>query len=484
MSILVIDVGTSSLRVAEIANEGTLVALAARPVPLTCPAPGLAELDAEALYAQVLDACAEIYAEAKAAGRKIEGVGIANQRATTVVWEKETSATVGPALSWNDLRTLEQCLNLKAEGFTLAPNESATKITHLLESTSHNQSDLLAGTLDTWLVWRLSDGKHYVTDRSNAGLTGLLRPDATSWDIEISRHLGLELSLLPELVPSIGIIGEAIALEGAPPIAAIVGDQQSSLVGQGCLAPGLGKGTFGTGAAIDICLGNRRVDFQRRGPRGSFPIVCWTEQAQIKWGVEALDLTAGTCVKWLCEQLEIIDSPKDSQNLALQCEDSGGVFFVPALEGLGAPEWDFGARGTFLGLTRGTHRAHIARAVLEGVAYRGAELVRTAEEDADIALSSLRIDGGMSRNEVFGQALADALGRPVEVAAESESTVLGAGYMAGYALGIWPSWEVISLFWQPKAVVEPHQTVNHECWRNAVYLSRQWEEGLSEISFW
>jgi len=484
MSLLVIDVGTSSLRAAEMSNEGSLLSLTTRRVPLEMPVTGLFEFDAEALFQIVLDACAQVQASAKAGGRSIEAVGIANQRATTVVWERITSIPVGPALSWKDLRTVDQCLQLKSEGFNLAPNESATKLASLLNTASQPRAGLIGGTLDTWLVWRLTEGRYHVTDRSNAGLTGLLHPDAQDWDFETLDHLEIELDVLPDLVDSAEIVGRATALEGSPVIAAIMGDQQSSLLGQGCLTPGLAKGTFGTGAAVDIYLGAERVDSERRGAMGSYPIVGWTESGKISWGVEALDLVAGTCIRWLCDQLKLAKTPQEIEALAGECEDSGELYFVPALEGMGAPEWDFGARGAVLGLTRGTGKAQLARAVLEGIAYRGAGLVRAAEQDAKLVVKSLRVDGGMSRNQIFVQALANALGRPVEVAHEAESTVLGAGYLAGYTLGSWASWDEIAQLWQPQAVIEPNATIDHELWRDATHLSRKWDKDLSGLSFW
>lgn len=480
MSILVIDVGTTSLRVGELGEQGELVSVISRPVPLMVAGPSLVELDARALYEQVRSCAVDICRSAQQAGRKIQAVAIANQRATAVVWERASSDPIAPALSWNDLRTLDRCLALKAEGWDMAPNESATKIVHLLEQ--QDQAGLCAGTLDSWLIWCLSRGDCFVTDRSNAGLTGLLRSDATDWNSELLEHLSLDTQLLPALADTVGVVGQATDLPDSPPIAALVGDQQSSLAGQGCTLKGLGKATFGTGAAVDICLGHRRVGFDRRGPHGSFPIVCWTQAGDITWGVEALDLTAGSCVSWLSGLLGI--SPEDSQDLAEQCPDSGGVFFVPALEGLGAPQWDFGARAGFVGLTRGTQRPHLVRAVLQGVAYRGAELVRTAQADADVALDSLRVDGGMSRNRVFTQALADALQLPVEIAQESESTLLGAGYLAGYATGMWSGWQEISQLWQPSQIVEPQQAPDYDYWQAAVDGCGRWEESLSEISFW
>lgn len=490
MSVLVIDVGTTSLRVGEVSQQGELMSLTSQPAPLKVAGPSLVELDAQALYEQARYCATEICANAQQAGRPIQAVGIANQRATTVVWERASSDPIAPALSWNDLRTLEHCLALKAQGWDMAPNESATKIVHLLEQrtgtapggVASGLGGLCAGTLDSWLIWRLSQGECFITDRSNAGLTGLLRSDGSDWNAELLDHLSLDRQLLPELTDTVGVVGQATDLPGAPPIAALVGDQQSSLAGQGCTIEGLGKATFGTGAAVNICLGDSRVEFERRGPQGSFPIVCWTHAGDITWGIEALDLTAGSCVKWLSDLLGI--SPADTQELAQQCPDSDGVFFVPALEGLGAPQWDFGARAGFVGLTRGTQRPHLARAVLEGVAYRGAELVRTAQTDADVELDSLRIDGGMSRNRVFTQALADALQLPVEVASESESTLLGASYLAGHAIGMWSSWQDISRLWQPGQIVEPNQAPDHDYWQAAVAGCGRWEESLSEISFW
>ncbi len=485
MSILVIDVGTTSLRVGELSEQGELVSVIRKPAPLSIPGPGLVELDAQELYEQVRYAATEICQNAQQAGRQIEAVGIANQRATAVVWERASSDPIAPALSWNDLRTLDRCLSLKADGWDLAPNESATKIVHLLEQRAQGgsgQGGLCAGTLDSWLIWRLSQGECFVTDRSNAGLSGLLRSDATGWNTELLEHLSLDPQLLPDLTDTVGVIGQATDLPDAPPIAALVGDQQSSLTGQGCTLAGLGKATFGTGAAVDICLGDNRVGFDRHGPQGSFPIVCWTRSGDITWGVEALDLTAGSCVAWLCDLLGI--TPADTQELAEQCPDSDGVFFMPALEGLGAPQWDFGARAGFVGLTRGTQRPHLVRAVLEGVAYRGAELVRTAQADSDIALGSLRVDGGMSQNQVFTQALANALQFPVEVASQSESTLLGASYLAGLAIGTWSSWQDISQLWRPGRIVEPQQAPDHDFWQAAVAGCGRWEEGLSDISFW
>ena len=522
MGVLVIDAGTSSLRVAEVLESGEILARRSVPSHPDRPADGLAELDAQRLGAAALEMAADVLGEMRSAGRDAQAIGIANQRATTVLWDRSTGLPVGPALSWQDLRTLGDCLVLQAEGLRLAPNESATKLAWLLGQVSSTTSgagnsgvaNLCFGTLDAWLVWQLTQGGCHVTDHTNAGLTGLMLPDGSGWDMATAECLGIPAEVLPQIVPSVGVVGEAAALPGSLPIAALLGDQQSSLAGLGCLADGTGKATFGTGTAVDICLGDRRAEFERRGENGTFPIICRTEvklpradghrdyqanaakardaraeaaqagqKAAITWGVEALDLSAGTNVAWLGEQWGLFKTPADSEALAASCESTEGVVFVPALEGLGAPQWDFGARGTFLDITRGTEASHMARAVLEGVAYRGAELLRAAEADGKTRLKTLRIDGGMSRNKVFAQALANAAERPIEIAKDPEATSLGAAYLAGYATGIWQSLEEVARLGQPAQTIEPAAPPTWNRWQAAITQSLRWEESLSEISF-
>ena len=516
MSVLVIDAGTSSLRVAEVSESGEILARRFMSSHPERPADGLAELDAQKLAASALEMAADVLDEMRSAGRKAQAIGIANQRATAVLWDNSTGVPVGPALSWQDLRTLGDCLLFQAEGLRLAPNESATKLAWLLQQVSPASSDGLGassrnlrfGTLDAWLVWNLTQGACHVTDHTNAGLTGLMQPDGSGWDTATLDHLGIPAEVLPQIVPSVGVVGEASALPSSLPIAALLGDQQSSLAGLGCFTEGTGKATFGTGTAVDICLGSRRVEFERRGESGTFPIICRTEAnkaefapveasrteapkakteatpgAAIIWGLEALDLSAGTNVAWLGEQWGLFANPQDSEPLAASCESTEGVVFVPAIEGLGAPQWDFGARGTFLGITRGTQASHMTRAVLEGVAYRGAELLRAAEADGKTRLSSLRIDGGMSRNKVFAQALANAAERSVEIANDPEATSLGAAYLAGYATGIWPSLEEIVRLSSAAQTIDPATPPDWDRWQAALAQSLRWEESLSDISF-
>ena len=278
-------------------------------------------------------------------------------------------------------------------------------------------------------------------------------------------------------------MGTASALDGTPPLAALVGDQQASLVGQGCVRPGLAKITFGTGGMLDVCVGAERPPFPRQGGHGTFPIVAWRAGGSATWGVEAVMLAAGTNVEWLRDDLGVLDSAEQSHEVAAACETADGVVYVPALLGLGTPRWDYGARGTLLGLTRGTGRPQLVRAVLEGVAQRGADLVEAAEADTGLALERLRIDGGMSGNPTFVQAVADAVQRPVEVSPEREATTLGAGFLAGLAVGTWSGWDELAATWRPQVVVEPVRNLDRDRWREAVERAAGWEPDLSAISF-
>ncbi|HEX6418469.1 MAG TPA: FGGY-family carbohydrate kinase, partial [Acidimicrobiales bacterium] len=275
----------------------------------------------------------------------------------------------------------------------------------------------------------------------------------------------------------------ASALAGAPPIAALAGDQQASLVGQGCVRPGLAKVTFGTGGMLDVCVGPDRPAFARQGGHGTFPIVAWRRHGATTWGVEAIMLAAGANVEWLRDDLGIIDTVERSHEVAAACETTDGVVYVPALLGLGTPRWDYGARGTLLGITRGTGRPQLVRAVLEGVAQRAADLVEATEADTGLAIPRLRVDGGMSDNPTFVQAVADATQRPVEVSPEREATTLGAGFLAGLAAGTWSGWDELAATWRPRAVVEPARELDRDRWREAVERSAGWEPDLSAITF-
>jgi glycerol kinase len=480
MSILVIDVGTSGLRAAHVRDDATIVLELHRPLLPDSPAPGLVEFDASAMARLALELATSVLEEAG----PVDAVGIANQRASTIVWDRATGEPVGPGLGWQDLRTVGTCLVLQGDGIRVAPNASATKAAHLLdEADPQRERDLCVGTVDSWLAWHLSGGAVHVTDASNAGVTGLLRGDCSDWDDAVLDALRISRASLPRVVDSSGIVAEATALPGAPPIAALIGDQQASLVGQGCVLPGQAKITFGTGGMLDLQLGPERPRFDRQGEGGCFPIVAWRRGGELAWGVEAVMLSAGTNVEWLRDDLGIIATAAESHDVASQCEHTDGVVYVPALLGLGTPHWDYGARGTLLGLTRGSERPQIVRAVLEGVAQRGADLVAAAEADTGRSIPTLRVDGGMSDNPTFVQSLADAAQRPVEVSPVREATALGAAFLAGLATGAWSGWDDLAATWKPRATVEPGAPLDRERWQRAVERATAWIPELSSISF-
>jgi len=481
MSVLVIDVGTSGLRAAVVRPDGTVDGLHHRPFPPQSPFPGLVEFDAPAMATAVL----EVAHAALAAAGPVVSVGVTAQRASTVVWDRATGEPIGPGLGWQDLRTVIQCIMAKAEhGLALAPNQSATKIAWLLDNTEGaRERDLCFGTVDTWIAWVLTGGRVHVTDRSNAAVTGLMRPDGTAWSSSTCSALGIPESMLPTLVDTSGPVAEATALPGAPLLAALVGDQQASLIGQSCVSPGQTKITFGTGGMLDTVTGATPPATGARSAHGTFPIVAWSRAGEVTWGTEAIMLSAGTNVEWLVSDLGILADAAESHAVASQCETSDGVVYVPALMGLGTPHWDYGARGTLLGLTRGSGRPQITRAVLEGVAQRGADLVEAAEADSGHTIPVLRIDGGMSRNPTFVQALADAAGRRVEVSRHTEATTIGAAYLAGLATGVWGSLDDIAGAWSPGSVVDPVGPSGRDRWRDAVQRSQGWIPDLSALDF-
>jgi glycerol kinase len=481
-SLLVVDVGTSGLRAAIVRDDATVDQVHHRELVPTSPAPGFVEFDPAAMAA----AAVELANAALDAGGPVDAVGVTNQRASTILWDGDSGQPIGPGVGWQDLRTAGMCLMLQAQGLRLAPNQSATKLAFLLDlARSDGPADrsLRFGTVDTWIVWTLSGGRAHVTDMSNAAVTGMLAVDGGGWDVDVLGPLAIPEEVLPAIVDSSGAVAEASVLPGAPPISGIIGDQQGSLLGQGCVRAGDAKITFGTGGMLDVNLGDRRPAFDRLGPAGSFPIVAWRHAGVVTWGLEAVMLAAGTNVEWLRDDLGLIDTAAASHAVASQCDTTDGVMFVPALLGLGTPTWDYGARGTLLGATRGTGRPHVVRAVLEGVAHRGADLVEAVEADGGVTLGALRVDGGMSANPTFVQALADATQRPVEVSRVTEATTLGAGFAAGLAVGTWDGEADVAATWKPDRVVEPSRRLDRERWAEARRRAEGWLPDLTAIHF-
>jgi glycerol kinase len=370
-SVLVVDVGTSGVRAAIVRPDATVEHEHRVQVLPRTPAPGLVEFDATQMAEAVLQVARAALSDAGPVG----AVGIANQRASTIVWDRVTGLPAAPAIGWQDLRTVGRCLVLQGEGIRLAPNASATKLMAILDEVDPDRSraeagELCFGTVDSWVGWTLSGGAAagkdalHVTDATNAAVTALVDPATLDWDASLLERLKIPSALMPAVVGSSGEVGLAGALPGAPPICGIAGDQQASLVGQGCTLPGLAKATFGTGGMLDQCTGaGRPVPGVTRSEAGTFPIVAFRVGEITTWGTEGVMLSAGTCVEWLRDDLGVISTAEESATVAAQRKDTGDVWFVPALLGLGTPVWDFGARGTLVGLTRGSGRAEVVRAV-------------------------------------------------------------------------------------------------------------------------
>ena len=469
-SILVVDVGSTSVRASLVDTAGAVREVARRFTPPISVAEGVVEIDAVALAQAVLETAR---AAEKAAGRAgVSALGVATQRASTVVWDRADGQPVANAISWQDGRTTEQCLALRRAGVRLSPNQSATKLAYLLDTHDPARTrDLCFGTIDSWVLWNLSAGALHVTDASNAFITGLLTTDAAGWDEHVLEELSVPRSTLPRIVDSTGVLGAATALASAPPIAGVAGDQQASLLGQGCLAPGEAKATFGTGGMLD-CVTAGRPSYELRGPQGTFPIVARSARGERCWGAEAAMLSAGTAVDWLVS-LGLLSCPEQADAVAGSVGDTAGVVFVPALRGLGTPLWDFGARGELSGVHPATGRAEVVRAVLEGVAHSGADLLEAVESDTGTSVPVLRVDGGMSANATFLQALADATGRPVEPAAVCEATTLGAAFLAGTAVGIWPDLASTAKLTVRRHAVQPRRRLDRERWLEAWERARR-----------
>ena len=484
MSILVVDIGSTGVRAAVVRPDATIANLHYRETLPSTPLQGFMEYDAAAMAAAVLDVARAAIADAGA----VDAVGITNQRATTVLWDRTTGQPLGPAVSWQDLRTVGMCLALREQGLRVAPNTSASKLAFLLDMADPDRrraeaGELCFGTIDSWAAWTLSGGAVHVTDPSNAAVTGLLLNDASGWATDVLAALRIPQAVLPEIVDSSTELGAASVLDGSPPIAGLAGDQQASLIGQACTEVGQAKATFGTGGMLDLCIGPARPTFETRGEHGCYPIVAWRVAGQTTWGVEAAMLTAGSAITWLRDDMGLIGSAEESAEIAARCEHTDDVWFVPALVGVGTPEWDFGARGTLIGLTRGTGRAEVVRAVLEGIAHRGADLLESAEADARTDVYSLRVDGGMSANPVFVQALADACQVPVELSPVTEATTLGAAFFAGLAVGTWSGTDELSELWNPRGVVEPGPERDRDRWREAKSRALGQVPELSALDF-
>jgi glycerol kinase len=443
--VLAIDQGTTGSTCLVVRSDGMVVGRGYREITQVYPRPGWVEHDAEEIFARTRDAGREAIA---AAGVQPEAIGITNQRETVVVWDRTTGRPVGNAIVWQDRRTAARCAELapRAEeigrrtGLVVDPYFSATKLEWMLRGSPElarraATGELAAGTIDTWLVWRLTGGRVHATDPSNASRTMLFDIDRMAWSDELCSLFGVSSALLPEVRTSSGDFGvaEAEHFGAGIPIRGVVGDQQSALYGQGCWERGEGKNTYGTGAFLLFNAGASRPN----GGGGLLTTIACDARGQPAYALEAAVFIAGAAVQWLRDGLQIIASAGESEALARSLSSNDGVYFVPALVGLGAPHWEAEARGTITGLTRGAGRAHLVRAALEAMAYSTADVVDAARTFGGVRVDRLRVDGGACTNDWLMQFQADVLGIPVERPSMPETTALGAAGLAGIASGVW-----------------------------------------------
>ncbi len=466
--IMALDSGTTSNRCILFNEEGEMVSVAQKEFTQYFPQPGWVEHDATEIWLTQYAVASEALTKAGAEASDIAAIGITNQRETTIVWDKVTGEPICNAIVWQDRRTAEYCDTLVEKGLTdeyraktgliIDPYFSATKIRWMLENVpgareKAEAGQLLFGTVETWLIWKLTGGKVHVTDYSNAARTMLFNIIDLKWDEDIMAELGIPACMLPEAKPSSCIYGQTTAdLFGEPiPIAAAAGDQQAALFGQTCFNPGEAKNTYGTGCFLLMNTGEKPV-FSKNG---LVTTIAWGLDGKVQYALEGSIFVAGSAIQWLRDQLKVVDSAADSEYFAKKVPDTNGCYVVPAFTGLGAPYWDPYARGTIVGLTRGTNRYHIIRATLESLAYQTYDVLKAMEEDSGIKLAALRVDGGASANDLLMQIQADIIQAPVNRPACVETTALGAAYMAGLAVGYWSSKEEVMMNWTIDKVFGP-----------------------------
>ncbi|MBL8152584.1 MAG: glycerol kinase GlpK [Anaerolineae bacterium] len=491
--ILALDQGTTSSRAILFDDGGRIVASAQQEFPQIYPQPGWVEHDPEAIWQSQLTVARQALASAGITAEAVAAIGITNQRETTVVWDRETGQPVHPAIVWQDRRTAGLCDQLKSEGFDKTIRDqtglvtdayfSGTKVAWILDHVpgarqKAEAGKLAFGTIDSFLIWRLSGGRLHVTDVSNASRTLLYDIHRQAWSGEILNRLNIPRSLLPQVVPSSGLVGEtASEWFGKPlPIAGIAGDQQAATVGQACFEPGLAKNTYGTGCFMLMNTGPQA----RASSNNLLTTIGWKIGAEpVQYALEGSVFIAGAVVQWLRDELKLISTAAESEAIARSLDDNGGVYVVPAFAGLGAPYWDQYARGTIIGLTRGTGRSHIVRAALESIAYQSRDVLEAMHADSGLSLQALRVDGGAVRNDFLMQFQADILGVPVQRPAVTETTALGAAYLAGLAVGFWSSQQQIARQWVVERTFEPNMLPDrrealYAGWRRAVDRARAW----------
>ena len=491
-AVLAFDQGTTSSRAIAFGRDGRILGTAQQEFRQIFPQPGWVEHDAEEIWRTQRDVASQALAAAGLAAADVAAVGITNQRETTVLWDRKTGRPVAPAIVWQDRRTAARCDALRQEGreplfasrtgLLLDAYFSGTKLAWLLEHVAGareraRRGELAFGTIDSWLVWQLSGGRVHATDASNASRTLLFNIHTLDWDEELLAILDIPRAVLPKVVASSEVVARTDC-EGLPnglAVAGIAGDQQAALFGQACHRPGMAKNTYGTGCFLLMNTGEKPAASRNR----LLTTVAWQRGGRTAYALEGSVFIAGAAIQWLRDGLGIIARAADIDALAATVPDAGGVHFVPALSGLGAPYWDPHARGTIVGITRGTTKAHLARATLEAIAFQSAELIEAMAADSGIPLAELRVDGGATASNLLMQMQADLLGVPVVRPRVTETTALGAAYLAGLATGFWRDEEEIASLWSRDRVFEPtlsrgESAARLEEWKRAVERSREW----------
>ena len=494
--ILSIDQGTTSSRSLLIDTQGTIVSIAQKEFKQHYPHPGWVEHDADEIWSTQSGTLAEVIAKAKIDPSQIAAIGITNQRETTVVWDRKTGHPIYPAIVWQDRRTADYCDQLITDGkvpfiqqktgLLIDAYFSATKLNWILDHVSGardraQRGELAFGTIDSWLVWNLTRGEVHVTDVSNASRTMLYNIHELRWDPELLELFNIPAAILPAVRSSSEVYGQAI-LPGAPtnyriPIAGIAGDQQAALFGQLCTEPGMVKNTYGTGCFLLMNTGEQAISSQNQ----LLTTIAWQIQGKTQYALEGSVFIAGAVVQWLRDELQIIRRSDEVEALAAQVPDSGGVYLVPAFAGLGAPHWNPHARGSIFGLTRGSNKAHIARAALDSIAYQTADVIQSMNADAGIPIRELRVDGGVTVNDALMQFQSDLLNCTVVRPTITETTALGAAYLAGLAVGIWKDIESLQVQWKKDRQFDPACTNEQrenamQGWKRAVRASITWSE--------
>jgi glycerol kinase len=493
--ILALDQGTTSSRAILFDRLGRPCGVAQREFEQHFPQPGWVEHRPQDLWQTQLAVARQVLSEQGVDAASLRGIGITNQRETTLLWDRRTGEPAGPAIVWQDRRTAGACDRLRQAGHAAIIQQrtglvidayfSATKLAWLLEHQPGvrqraERGELAFGTVDTWLVWKLTGGRIHATDPSNASRTLLFNIHTLSWDPELLRLFDIPPAVLPDVLPSSGILGETDPelLGAALPIAGVAGDQQAATFGQACHRPGMAKNTYGTGCFMLMNTGDQAPVSTHR----LLSTVGWSLPGQQPtYCQEGAVFMAGATVQWLRDGLQIIDTAAEVEALAASVDDTGDVCLVPAFAGLGAPHWDGYARGTLLGMTRGTGRAHIARAALEAIALQSAEVFSAMEADAGLPVAQLRVDGGASANNLLMQMQADVLGAPVVRPRVTETTALGAAYLAGLATGVWQSADEIAGLWQAERVFEPvwsadRRLAKRQRWLQAIERASHWAQ--------